>query len=83
MSHQELSSDAQYAFGSLCEWGDILTCTAAHTHKSGNSPPPVAAATTAPAVVTKAVATVAVAMEAVVAAAAAAYRGSGDGTTIN
>jgi hypothetical protein len=34
-------------------------------------------------VVTKAVATVAVAMEAVVAAAAAAYRGSGDGTTIN
>ena len=34
-SCQELSGNAQYALGSLCECGDILTCTAAHTHKSG------------------------------------------------
>ena len=44
--------------GSLCECGDLLTCTAVHTHKSGKSPPPAAATV---AVAMTAVAVVAVA----------------------
>jgi hypothetical protein len=72
-SHQELSGNAQYALGSLCECGDILTCAAACMHKSSNSPTPAAAAATvAAAVAVKAVAMVAVVMVAVAATAAAA-----------
>ena len=73
LSCQDLSGNAQYALGSLCECGDILICTAAHTYKSGNSPMPAAAAAAATAAVAaKAVAVMAVAMVAVAATAAAA-----------
>ena len=76
-SCQELSGNASYALGSLCECGDILTFTAAHTHKSGNIPTPAAAtAAAAAAVAAKAVAIVAVAMVAVAATAAAAAVGT-------
>jgi hypothetical protein len=39
-SSQELSGDAQYAFGFLYECRDLLTCIATHMHKSDNNPPP-------------------------------------------
>ncbi len=77
VSCQELSGNAQYALGSLCECGDIFTCAAAHTHKSGNSPmPAAAAAVAAAAVAVKAVATVAVAMVAMAATTTAATVGT-------
>ena len=51
-------------------FGDLLTCTAAHTQKTGKSQPSIATnATAAVAVVTAAVAAVVVATAAVVAAA--------------
>ena len=72
----------QYALGSSRECGDnILTCAAAHTQKSGNSPMPAAAAAAATAAVAvkavavKAVVMVAVAMVAVAAMAVAAAVG--------
>ena len=63
---KDLSGSPQYAFGSLCACGDLLTCTAAHTHKSDKSPPSVAAAAAAAAAASAASA-VAVATRAVAA----------------